>query len=62
MSAIDSQLVYVVDKSNEAAWSVARKICESPPRSGQFIPVSHEEFEALKSGVIALAVPVDLQK
>jgi hypothetical protein len=62
MSTIDSQLVYVVDRDNEAAWSVARKICESRPRSGQFVPVTAEEFEALKSGVIALALPGDLSK
>jgi hypothetical protein len=57
MQEIDKQLVYVVDRDNEAAWSVVRAICEAQPRPGQFIPVSAEEFEALKSGVIALAMP-----
>jgi hypothetical protein len=55
--AIDKPLVYVVDRDNAAAWSVAMKICQAQPRPGQFIPVTAEEFEALKSGVIAIQMP-----
>lgn len=60
MHEIDRQLVYVVDRDNAAAWSVAIKLCERTPRPGQFIPVTAEEFEALKSGVLALVMPTQL--
>lgn len=57
MAELDKQLVYVVDRDNKAAWSAVLKIVESQPRPGQFIPLSADEFQALKSGVLALAMP-----
>lgn len=45
MSAIDSQLVYVVDRDNDAAWFVARKICESKqPAQPQYRPATPAEL------------------
>jgi hypothetical protein len=54
---LDKQLVYAVDRDNQAAWSAVMKIVQAKPRPGQFIPLSADEFEALKSGVIALTLP-----
>jgi hypothetical protein len=53
--SIDTQLVYIVDRDNKAAWSAYMKIIESRPRPGSIIPLTHEEFEAVRSGSIALA-------
>jgi hypothetical protein len=48
--------VYVVDISNRAAWSVMMKLAEDC-RPGCVIPVTAEEFDALKDGIIVLLPP-----
>lgn len=53
-------MVFLVDQDNKAAWDAVMKICEAKPRAGSIIPISHEEFEALQSGVIMLDAPEEL--
>lgn len=57
MSELDTQLVYAVDRNNEAAWAAMMKICQERLRPGQVIPLSADEFAALKSGVLVLQMP-----
>lgn len=59
MAEIDTQLVYAVDRENEAAWTAFMKILEARPRPGSVIPLSRDEFEAIKSGAMVLALPAD---
>ncbi len=49
--------LYVVDKSDEAAMAVVRKICTERRKFGAMVPVTHEEFEALKGAVIRIELP-----
>lgn len=53
---LHKKAVYVVDRDNEAAWSLMRKLCEHS-KPGAVIPVTHEEFEVLRDGVIVLMPP-----
>lgn len=57
MPQFDKQLVYAVNRDNEAAWRAVMKIAGSAPLPGQLIPLSHEEFTAIKDGVFVLKLP-----
>lgn len=54
---LDRQLVYVVDRDNRDAWEAMMEICLHGPRPGQVIPVTAEQFAALKSGVLVIQMP-----
>lgn len=55
---LDVKRVYVVDESNEAAWSLMLKICRNGVKNGAVIPISKEEFMALKDAVIILDLKI----
>ena len=52
----DKQLCYVVNRDDEAAWSAMMKIIKNPG-PGAIIPLSQEEFDALKEYVLVLCLP-----
>ena len=51
--------IYVIDSSNKLAMSAMQKLSKrwKPSRFPVAIPVNHEEFEALKQGVIRVEMP-----
>lgn len=53
---LHKKAIYVVDRDNDAAWSVMRKIADTC-KPGAVIPVTAAEFEALRDGVIVLIPP-----
>ena len=58
---LHKKAIYVVDRDNEAAWSVMRKIADNC-KPGAVIPVTAEEFEALRDGVMVVIPPPQDEK
>lgn len=52
----DKQLVYAINRDDDAAWSCMMKIIKNP-RPGAIIPLTQEEFDALKESVLVLQLP-----
>jgi hypothetical protein len=53
---LHKKAVYAVDRDNEAAMTLIQKLAASC-RPGHIIPVTHEEFEVLRDGLIVLMPP-----
>ncbi len=47
---------YLVNRDDKKAWAMVQKLCKNA-KPGQFIPVTAEEFEALKISVIRIELP-----
>lgn len=52
----DKQLCYAVNRNDEAAWNCMMKIIKNP-KPGAVIPLTQEEFDALKESVLVLCLP-----
>ena len=62
MSAeISRQRVYVVNRENPAAWSAVVKIAaRHNMKPGSVIPLTQDEFDALKDDIVCLELPRDM--
>lgn len=59
---LDSQLIYAVDRDNADAWGAMLAILQANPKPGSVIPLTAKQFEALKSGVLVLQLPMAEQR